>query len=309
MKADVVVVAYRSEDEIADCLAAVLDDSLVASVTVVDNGDGRSAAVAEELEAFAVHAPDNPGFGAAVNRGAARGTAEAILVLNPDARLTPIALADGLVRLERHPMVAAVQGSIVNRTTGYEERSAGRELGLVHLVGRALGLKALLRFRAVRALARRSPGLADHVERRPDADRRVESLAATAIVLRRSAFTEVGGFDERYFLYGEDLDLCRRLRRAGWALLAVPDTWAEHTSGGSAATSWARELTWWEGTLRFARTHWTGRQRAALAPIVLVVATRLVAARPSRWREVLGACRGTRRTARASVVHDQTDGL
>jgi GT2 family glycosyltransferase len=296
MKADVVVVAYRSEDEIADCLAAVLDDPLVASVTVVDNGDGRSAAMAEALGAVAVHAPDNPGFGAAVNRAAARGTAEAILVLNPDARLAPIAVADGLVRLERHPMVAAVQGAIVNRATGKEERAAGRELGLVHLMGRALGLKAMLRFRPVRALARRVPGLADHVERRPDTDTAVESLAATAIVLRRSAFTEVGGFDERYFLYGEDLDLCRRLRDAGWALLAVPDTWAEHTSGGSAATSWARELTWWEGTLQFARWNWCGARRAGALAVGALAGLVLVARRPRRLQQVLAATRQVSRS-------------
>jgi GT2 family glycosyltransferase len=309
MKADVVVVAYRSEAEIGDCLAPVLDDPLVASVTVVDNGDGRSAAVAEALGAAAVHAPDNPGFGTAVNRGVARGTAEAILVLNPDARLTSIALADGLARLERDPMVAGVQGAIVNRVTGQEERSAGRELGVVHLAGRALGLRRLLRLRPVRALARRSPGLADHVERRPDGDRRVDSLAATAVLLRRSAFTEIGGFDERYFLYGEDLDLCRRLRDAGWALLAVRDTWAEHTSGGSAATSWARELTWWEGTLQFARSNWNTAARTGALVTGAIAALRLVARRPSRWREVLGACRGTRQTGAARVVHDETHRL
>lgn len=287
MKADVVVVAYRSEDEIEGCLAALATEPGVASVTVVDNGDGGSAALAERLGVAAIREPANPGFGAAVNRGAARGTAEALLVLNPDARLQPGALAIGLARLEREPIVGAVQGAIVNRTTGQEERSAGRELGLVHLVGRAFGLRALLRFRPVRALSRRSAVLADHVDRRPSSAREVESLAATAIVLRRAAFAEVGGFDERYFLYGEDLDLCRRLRDSGWRLVATPETGAVHRSGASAKTTWDRELRWWEGTLLFARTHWRGWRRLGATVTGLFEAAVLVLRSPSRAREVV----------------------
>lgn len=294
MKVDVVVVAYRSEAEIGVCLAALTAEPGVASVTVVDNGDGRSAAIAERLGAHAIRDPGNPGFGAAVNRGAADGDAEALLILNPDALLLPGALTSGLAVLGHEPTVAAVQGAIVNVATGADERSAGRELGLVHLAGRLFGLRRLLRFGPVRMLALRSPVLADHVDRRPDRARDVESLAATAILVRRSAFDEIGGFDERYFLYGEDLDLCRRLRDAAWRLVALPDPWAIHQSGASAATTWDRELRWWEGTLQFARTHWTGWRCASVSAIGFAVTIKLIARDPSRWRESVRACGGTR---------------
>jgi N-acetylglucosaminyl-diphospho-decaprenol L-rhamnosyltransferase len=289
MKADVVVVAYRSEGEIARCVSALTRERGVASVTVIDNGDGRSAAIAESLGAIAIHVPANPGFGAAVNRGATGGDAEAILVLNPDAILQPGIVATALSRLEHDPMLGAVQGAIVNVTTAQPERSAGRELGLVHLIGRALGLRALLRFGAVQLLARRSSILRDHVDRRPDAPHTVETLAATAIVLRRSAFEEINGFDEGYFLYGEDLDLCRRLRDAGWRLQSSPETWATHRSGGSAATAWDRELTWWEGTLRFARVHWSRRRVAVAMAIGILEAALLIGRAPARTGEVLRA--------------------
>jgi GT2 family glycosyltransferase len=289
VKADVVVVAYRSEEEIEACLAALATEPDVASVTVVDNGDGASAAEAERLGASTIREPGNPGFGAGVNRGAAVGTAEALLVLNPDAILQPGAVALGLERLEREPMVAAVQGAIVNSTTGKEERSAGRELGLIHLLGRLLGLRALLRFGPVRALSRRSPVVSDHVDRRPTEARDVETLAATAIVIRRGAFAEVGGFDERYFLYGEDLDLCRRFRDASWRLVATPETWAVHQSGASASTRWDRELSWWQGTLQFARSHWRGWRRIAARLIGLGEAGVLIARAPGRRKAVVTA--------------------
>ena len=77
--------------------------------------------------------------------------------------------------------------------------------------------------------------------------------------------SEVGGFDEQYFLYGEDLDVCRRWRAAGWCLVALPDRFAVH-DGGALSGRWAaRELAWWGGTMRFA-ARWWGRTawRAAL---------------------------------------------
>ncbi len=294
MKADIVIVAYGEPEEIDAGLRALNDPDRVASVTVVDNGDGRSAACAERHGAVGIHLPANPGFGAAVNRGAAGGHAECLLVLNPDARLTDTAIASGIRRLGRDPEIGAVQGAIVNAVTGTEERSAGRELGVAHLVGRLLHARALLRFSPVRTLAARVPLLADHARRRPEQDTAVETLAATAVLIRRTAFEAVGGFDERFFLYGEDLDLCRRLRAAGWKLVTTPEVAAIHRSGGSSASTWDRELRWWQGTLVFARRTWPGIRGIAARVIGMAEALVLIAQRPRRAREVLHAFGGRR---------------
>jgi GT2 family glycosyltransferase len=200
------------------------------------------------------------------------------------------------------PTVGAVQGVITNRATGAPERSSGRELGPVHLLGRALGARRLLAYRPVRAAARRIGVVADHVERVPSAPTDVDSLAATAIVIRRDAFDQIGGFDESYFLYGEDLDLCRRMRRAGWTLVAMPDRFAWHDGGASAASSTERELTWWRGTMRFAALWWTEAAwfsallAATIAWVHLSARDHRVSARA--WRELVVEPRRDRRRRR-----------
>jgi N-acetylglucosaminyl-diphospho-decaprenol L-rhamnosyltransferase len=254
---DVVVVAYASRDTIGHCIEQVGDLAGVGNLVVVDHGTDGTADIAETLGVRVFRNPGNPGFGAGQNRGVAATSAPYVLLLNPDAAPEPDGIAAGLMLLDADPRVGAVQGVITNRMTGAPERSSGRELGPVHLLGRAVGARRLLAYAPVRAVARRVGVVADHVERVPTGPTAVDSLAATAILVRRTAFDQIGGFDESYFLYGEDLDLCRRMRCAGWTLVAMPDRFAWHESGASAASTTERELTWWRGTMRFAALWWT----------------------------------------------------
>jgi GT2 family glycosyltransferase len=253
---DVVVVAFASRDTIEECIARVGALCGVGELVVVDHGTDGTAEVAESLGARVLRDPRNPGFGAGQNRGVAASSSPYVLLLNPDAAPEPDGIAAGLALLDADRRVGAVQGVITNRTTGAPERSSGRELGPVHLFGRAVGARRLLSWRPVRTVARRVGVVADHVDRVPTRPTAVDSLAATAVLVRRDAFTEIGGFDESYFLYGEDLDLCRRLRAAGWRLVTIPDRFAWHESGASAASSTERELTWWRGTMQFAARWW-----------------------------------------------------
>ena len=96
--------------------------------------------------------------------------------------------------------------------------------------------RRLLAHASVRGVFSRVGALADHVERVPTRPVAVESLAATCVLVRRRALDQIGGFDESYFLYGEDLDLCRRLRNHGWRLVALPHRFAQHDGGASSST-------------------------------------------------------------------------
>jgi N-acetylglucosaminyl-diphospho-decaprenol L-rhamnosyltransferase len=251
---DAVIVAYRSDAVIEQAVTAA--QALGGDVVVVDHGDGASARLAALAGATVLQDRGNPGFGTGQNLGFTLTNSEYVLVCNPDARIIPEAVRAGASLLDLRPDVAAVQGVILNRATGAPERSAGVEVGPVHLLGRAVGARGLLRYRWVSTLAARSKILRDHVHRVPLEALEADALAATAVLVRRAAFEAVGGFDQAYFLYGEDLDLCRRLRQAGWKLVTMPDVWAVHVSGGSAESAAGREAQWWRGTMQFGASWW-----------------------------------------------------
>ncbi len=292
---DVVIVAYRSGAAIMHCLAGARAIQGVGRVIVVDHGGDDSWAPAARAGALVIGNSANPGFGAGQNRGFTHGVAPYVLVLNPDAVPKPEAIAAGVRYLDEHSDVAVVQGVVRDGATGEPERSQGRELGVLHLFGRAVGVRRLRRVAVARWLATWVAPLRDHVDRVPHAPIRVDALAATAWLARRDALSRVGGFDEQYFLYGEDLDLCRRLRRAGWELVALPDEWAIHGQGGSAASTFQRELTWWAGTLRFTSQWWSAPRRVGALVAATMRAIGLTAQRPRSvrciWRATIGAAK------------------
>jgi GT2 family glycosyltransferase len=283
---DVTVVAYHGADLVERCLASTRHLAGLGTLVVVDHGDGRCAELARAAGAIGLTDPTNPGFGAGQNRAVAATSSPYVLLLNPDAELDPAGVAAGLLHLDAHPDVAMVQGVVTSDRTGRPERSAGRSLGPLHLLGRALALRGLARHVPARLVG--ALGLADQVDRVPAHPTEVETLAATAVLVRASAFAAVGGFDTSYFLYGEDLDLCRRLRAAGWRLVNLPLPWARHRDGATSGGRVRRELHWWHGTLQFAAREWSAPAWAAARVAGAIEAIRLLAAGPRQAGQILG---------------------
>ena len=282
---DVSIVAYRNRDEIARCISRAQAIPDVGTVVVVDHGDDGTGDVARAAGATVIENPLNPGFGSGHNRAVATLDAPFVLLLNPDCLVEPAAVAEGAAYLDRESTTAAVQGVVVDGC-GKPERSQGLMLGPQHLVGRALGARHLVTLRPARALARQLGPFRDHVERVPADAVVVQCLAATALLVRREAFIGVGGFDSSFFLYGEDVDLCRRLQSGGWSLVALPRPWASHRSGGSFGSRWEREMEWWRGSLRLAAGSWTGPAWGVARAAAAFMGIRLTLTRPRSARRV-----------------------
>ncbi len=210
-------------------------------------------------------------------------------MLNPDAVPDEAGLHAGIDVLDDEPDVAMVQGVIRNAGTGDPERSAGVELSWFHLLGRATGARHLLDTPLIAGVARRIPHLEDHVDRVRATPADVEALSGVAPLCRRSAIDSVGGFDENYFLYAEDLDLSVRLRKSGWRLVTLPVEWATHVEGASSGSWWFRERNWWEGTMRFAALHWNRTGFCFAMGAATLQWIRMVVDRPRDWRRAARA--------------------
>lgn len=254
---DAVIVSFERRDLLLRCCASLRTHAPDARMIVVDNAsaDGSAEAVAKAYPTAAViPMGSNAGFAAASNRGAAHGMAPWILLLNPDAELTAGALPALLAALEADPGAAAA-GPRIRGEDGELELSVGRTMSLCNDAMFKL-LESLRGKRLLRGL----------LERRYRSSRAVASLSGACMLLRRAAWEELGGMDEGFFLYAEDVDLCLRLRNAGWRLRFVAAAEIRHLRG--AATGLDRATTaahYWSSQQRFYSKHRTRLQQRLLA--------------------------------------------
>ncbi|MEY2417927.1 MAG: hypothetical protein QOG90_607 [Actinomycetota bacterium] len=264
MSVDVVIVAYNSAAHLEACVAAARAWSACGRVIVVDNASlDSSLEVAHAVADVVVASPANRGFGAGQNLGAARVETEFFVALNPDARVIAAGLDGGVAAMRANADAAATQGLIRRAADDALERSCGREPGVADLLAHRFRLRERVGERVLKTIAP-LVGLRYFSDRAPAAPvQDTAFLAAVAPLVRTSAFREIGGFDESYFLYAEDVDLCHRWRAAGWRLLALQTEWAQHV--GAASTEGRRDVKdaeWWRGHRRLVTQHWTGARRA-----------------------------------------------
>ena len=223
MAVDVVVVSYNSREHLRGCVAPLAHAEGV-RVVVVDNAsaDGSLDSIAD-LPVERVRLAENVGFASACNAGSNRGSAPAVLFLNPDARIDSSSLGRLVEVLDGSDAIGAVAPKIVD-AEGHIEPSQRRFPGLRSIFARALFLHRLL------------PSL-DELVHEPAAYEQPASpdwVSGACVLVRRSALEAVNGFDESFFLYGEDIDLARRLRNAGYDVRFEPQASAVHAGGGSA---------------------------------------------------------------------------
>lgn len=260
----VVVVNHNAGDYLKRCLRSVFASSgdLDIDLVLVDNAS-RDGSHVHAREAFPhvrmIESPVNRGFAAAANMGIRASDAPYVFLLNPDAEITAGTLAALVKVAEDRPRVAAV-GPLVRDPDGSIQPSARKVPGLMEGLGHAFAGRAKPDNRFTRAYT-----MADWDR---TSEREVEWVSGSALLLRRSALDEVGMFDERYFMYVEDVDLCTRLRTAGWTVLFSPEVEVVHETGVSARGQRSRMA--WEHSrsiYRYFVKHARGPRRL-LAPFV-----------------------------------------
>lgn len=222
----VIVVAADSGASLRECVRSVLALSMPLELLLIDNGssDGMPQAVdrawSTDPRLRPIYNYANLGFGPAVNRAAAQARGSLLLILNPDCVLEPVGVQRLLDIVANEPHVGLL-GAVMCSADGVPDPASLRR---DPLLWRALNTLCGGRARGINV-----PGpLPDHVV---DA----EAVSGALMLLPRAVFERLGGFDEAYFLHCEDLDLCRRVRDAGYRVLLAGDVRVAHGRGSSSA--------------------------------------------------------------------------
>lgn len=224
----VVCVVYHPGPELEDFAASLAHaTSAPVELVLVDNGtdDTLAQKVAAAWGGRVLRPGANLGYGAAANLGAAGAEQPWVVVVNPDIVWEPGSLDVLLDAAERHPHAGALGPALLN-PDGTVYPSARELPSLTHGVGHALLGRLWPANPWTRAYQRRQESVGQ--------ERTAGWLSGACLLLRREAFTEVGGFDDSYFMFFEDTDLGERLAHAGWGNVYVPSARATHVGG----TSW-----------------------------------------------------------------------
>ena len=261
-----VVVDYRAGEALAHCVASLRANG-VTEVIVVDNAETpESARVLAGDAATVVASGVNLGYGRGVNRGAALATGEYLVVSNPDILVHEGAVAILVSHLATQPGVGVVAPRIQRPDASVYPSQ--RVFPNVWLAGAHALLApvwpdnpATRRYRAARA------------------DGTVEWVSGAFFVMRRSDFEAVGGFDERFFMFAEDMDLCWRVRERGLGIAAVNEAVVTHAEGLSRRhATRAMLVAHHVSALRFEAYHARGWRRLLVPVAAIVLGVRLAVA-------------------------------
>ena len=279
----VVMVVYMTGEALHESVACALRDPSVGELVIVDNGS--TSADASDLRALAQNdervvllaGHGNVGFARGANLGARKARGEILVFLNPDAFLRPGCVAKLASEIVGRPAPCIVGGRVLNADLT-EQRGARR--GDITLVSALLSLSRL----AARVPAWRHYEVHWEGEASPDGPAPVPTISGACFCMRREDFDFVQGFDEKYFLHVEDVDLCWRVRRAGGLVLFHPKAEVVHLGHTSLTSPIRVEFHKGVGLARYFRKRAVGiGQRVTawvLSPMVVVAAI----VRPLMWR-------------------------
>lgn len=233
-KISVIIISWNARDYLRDCLVSLREtkNPLVREVIVVDNAsrDGSPEMVAVHFpEVTLIRSNENLGFARANNLAIKQASGDLLALINSDVVVHSACLEQLAGFLDSHREVGLV-GPRITGGDGLLQRSCRRLPSVWNLTCSVLALDRMFP---------RNPLFSGFEFRHWDYDRlgEVEVLSGCFWVARKTAVEQVGGLDERFFFYAEDIDWCKRFRDAGWKIMFVPQATATHFGGGSSSNA------------------------------------------------------------------------
>lgn len=246
------IVSYRSGDVLRQCLESIsaLPDRTETAVCLVDNcpesGDGKAAQAAFPNIRL-LESPVNDGYGSGMNRAFASGESEYFLILNPDTEIEPGAI-DTLVSVLRSTPALGIAAPRLSYPGGRPQPSARRFYTWPLALLEAIDLN--LRFPRNSLLKNHTYDGAIPLKRTE-----VDWVNGACLMVRSSLFERLGGFDRKYFMYFEEVDLCRMVRLSGRGVAFVPDAGVVHSRAHSTTATDLRQVEFHKSLCRYIRKH------------------------------------------------------
>lgn len=263
-----IVVTWNSIRWIAACLESLIEDLKTCSyeIMVVDNAssDGTADSVQERFpEVRLIRNTKNVGFAMACNQALLLNRAEYVLFLNPDTKILPGAVRTLVEFMNKQPQAGAV-GPILLNPDGSLQLTGNAAPSLRNIFSETFFLDRLFP---------RSPVWGAHKQSHRDRAglMEVDWTMGACLMVRRSALEKVGPYDENFFLFFEETDLCLRLKKAGYKIFVIQEAKVIHYGGTGLAHYTAHKIVNYHKSLfYFAQKYFTRRQRWTLRIIILV---------------------------------------
>jgi GT2 family glycosyltransferase len=304
---DIIIVSYNTREVTLACLKSLLPalENLAAQMIVIDNAseDGTVQAIRDQHpEVVVIANRSNRGFAAANNQGLARARGRYQLLLNSDTEVHRDTLRTVVDYADAHPEVGILGCRSYGRD-GKQQLTMFREPRLADLA---------INVAVPRSLMMRSPrlGRARYVGCDLDQEHDVEVVTGCFMLARQEMIRQIGGLDEDFFMYGEEVEWCHRARAAGWQVRYVPHASILHYGGVSTerCASQMSQAMARSQVMLFQKTRGTGTAWAANALMLLrdlPRATAWAVLRLKRWPEDSTFARGMQRSARRAALHAQ----
>ena len=279
-KFDIVIVSYKSKAYLLACLESILRslDGEKGRIFVEDNNSGEDlTGVRKRFPQIELNLnTQNLGFARAANKGISRGNAPYILLINPDSLVRPGFFEQAISFMEENPSVGILGPRIMNVDDTIQGSARSFPTPLTAWFGRSSLLSRLFpenRITRKNVLSMLSDGTTPM---------KVDWVSGACMVIRRKALEDVGLFDEQFFMYWEDADICRRMRERGWEVVYFPRAQIVHYSGVSSSQRVFRSLLeFHKSSYRLFCKYWT-RELSVVKPLAITaLAARLGVVLPS----------------------------
>lgn len=264
----VIIVTWNAASYIATCLESLMDDlkSIYHEIVLVDNAssDGTAELVQERFPRITlIKNSQNVGFARACNQALLAKPADYVLFLNPDTKVLPGAVGTLIEFMKNHPRTGAVGPTLLN-PDGSSQLTGNAAPSLKNLFYEIFFLDRV--FPKSRIFGRHKMSYLDRTD-----SLEVDWTMGACLMMRKSALDKVGAYDENFFLYFEETDLCLRLKKAGYQIYVAPQARVIHFGGGGPAHYTAKKIIEYHKSLSyFSRKYFTPRQTAGLRVLIFL---------------------------------------